>query len=80
MSNEYVTVRNRVTRQVGSVRRRVAEHGIFGKNLEIVPEGSKSYVDLDVLVKANAEPKTVDDLVELEYIDPEEDYEKEDEA
>lgn len=46
MSNEYVTVRNLVTRQVGLVRRRIAEHAIFGKCLEIVPEGTKSHVSL----------------------------------
>lgn len=77
MSNEYVPVRNLVTRQVGKVRRRIAEHDIFGKNLEIVPEGTKSYVSLDELIHGPSEPESIEDLVELEY---ETDYEKEDEA
>lgn len=85
MSNEYVTVRNLVTRKVGQVRRRIAEHAIFGKNLEIVPEGTKSYVSLDELIHGrDLGPKTVDDLDTPEYFELEEeyedDYEKEDEA
>lgn len=83
MSNEYVTVRNKVTRKVGQVRRRIAEHAIFGKVLEIVPEGTKSHVSLDELIHGrDLEPETVDDLVSLEDFEPEEDDydEKEEEA
>lgn len=83
MSNEYVTVRNLVTRKVGQVRRRIAEHAIFGKVLEIVPDGTKSHVSLDELIRGrNFEPETVEDLVALEDFEPEEDEydEKEDEA
>lgn len=72
MSNEYVTIRNRVTRKVGQVRRRIADHPIFGKNLEIVPEGSKSYVSLDELVHGVREPETIEDLVALEDFETEE--------
>lgn len=83
MSNEYVTVRNLVTRKVGQVRRRIAEHAIFGKVLEIVPDGTKSFVSLDELNRGrNPEPETVEDLVALEDFEPEEDEydEKEEEA
>lgn len=82
MSNEYVTVRNKVTRKVGQVRRRIAEHAIFGKNLEIVPEGTKSYISLDELINGPRDPETVEDLVALEDFEPEEDDydEKEEEA
>lgn len=83
MSNEYVTVRNKVTRKVGRLRRRIAEHDYFGRNLEIVPDGTKSHVGLDELIHGtDLEPETVDDLVSLEDFDPEEDEydEKEDEA
>lgn len=81
MSNEIVTVRNLVTRKVGQVRRRIAEHDVLGKNLEIVPDGTKSFVSLDDLVKTHQgrEPETVDDLVKLEDLENIYD-EKEDEA
>jgi len=48
--NEYVTVRNTVTGGVGKVRRWIAEHSLFGKVLEIVPDGTKPTVPLKVLV------------------------------
>lgn len=69
MEKDLVTVRNTVTRQVGVVRRRIAEHPVFGVNLEIVPEGSKSYVSLSDKVDTylGREPQTVEDLVTLEY-------------
>lgn len=58
MNNETVTVRNLVTRKVGKVRRSIAEHPIFGSAFEIVPDGTKSYVDLDELVaKKRPKPK-----------------------
>ena len=44
MNNETVTVRNRITRAVSRVPRRIAEHPIFGAVLEIVPAGSKSII------------------------------------
>lgn len=50
MSNEFVTVRNTVTGRVGEVRRRIAEHVVYGEYLEIVPAGTKSRIDLTELV------------------------------
>ena len=44
--NEYVTVRNTLTRRVGKVRRRVAENAVLGKFLEIVPDETKDFLDL----------------------------------
>lgn len=82
MSNEYVTVRNLVTRKVGQVRRRVAEHAIHGKVLEIVPEGTKSFVPLADLVKERP-PRAVrvkKPKPETEIDTLENNYEKEDEA
>lgn len=49
MNNETVTVRNLVTRKVGKLRRSIAEHPIFGRAFEIVPEGTKSFVKLEEL-------------------------------
>lgn len=48
-----MTVRNLLTKKVGVVRRRIAEHPVFGVQLEIVPEGSKDEVSLDDAVKAS---------------------------
>lgn len=55
--NEYVTVRNTVTGGVGKVRRRIAEHAVFGLHLEIVPDGTKPTVPLKELVDKKR-PKT----------------------
>lgn len=55
--NEYVTVRNTVTGGVGKVRRRIAEHEVFGLHLEIVPDGTKPTVLLTDLVDKKR-PKT----------------------
>ena len=70
MSRDLVTVRNTVTRQVGVVRRNIAEHPVFGVNLEIVPAGSKSYVSISDKVNEylGRNPHTVEDL---EGLDPE---------
>lgn len=58
MNNEIVTVRNLVTRKVGTLRRSIAEHPVFGRAFEIVDDDAKSYVDLDELVeKKRPKPK-----------------------
>lgn len=80
MSNEIVTVRNLVTRKVGQVRRRIADHSIFGKNLEIVPEGTKSHVSLDELIHGVREPETIEDLVALEDFELEDNHDEPEEA
>lgn len=48
--NDYVTVRNTLNGGVTRVRRRIAEHAVFGKHLEIVPDGTKPSVPLSELV------------------------------
>lgn len=50
MSNEYVTVRNLLTKRVGKVRRRIAEKSPV---LEIVPAGTKNFVPLTDLVSGS---------------------------
>lgn len=57
MNNDIVTVRNLVTRKVGKMRRTIAEHPVLGKAFEIVPEGTKSFVDLSELVDRRKKPK-----------------------
>lgn len=73
MKNEFVTVRNTETRRVGQVRRRIAEHPVHGLYLEIVPEGSKSYVDLDELVQARREERPAPEPVEVDHDEEEDD-------
>lgn len=72
MSNEYVTVRNLLTKRVGKVRRRIAEKSPV---LEIVPAGTKNFVPLSDLVSGSGPDieKYVAD------VDPDEDFEQEDE-
>lgn len=72
MKNEFVTVRNTVTRRVGTVRRRIAEHPVHGLYLEIVPSGSKDYVDLDALVQEKREKKPSKPVVEAKIEDEDE--------
>lgn len=62
--NELVTVRNRLNGGVTKVRRNIAEHPIFGANLEIVPPGTKPKVPLKSLNKGEGSTKTT--LVEVE--------------
>lgn len=50
MSNEFVTVRNLLNGGVAKVRPHIANHEVFGKNLEIVPDGTKPNVPLSKLV------------------------------
>lgn len=83
MSNDYVTVKNLETRKVGQVRRRIAEHPILGKHLEIVPEGTKSFVSLPELVtkKSKKQAKVEVEVISTDLETFEDDYnEKEDEA
>lgn len=55
--NELVTVRNLLNGGVARVRRNIAEHPVFGKHLEIVPDGSKPRVPLHELTgKKTAKP------------------------
>lgn len=48
--NELVTVRNTLNGGVARVRRNIADHPVFGKHLEIVPDGTKPNISLKVLV------------------------------
>lgn len=43
MSNELVRVLNTQTGRVGTIRRRLLDHAILGKNLVEVEEGRKPY-------------------------------------
>lgn len=54
--NDLVTVRNLVNGGVAKVRRRIAEHDVFGVHLEIVPDGTKPLVPLTKIVE-DARPK-----------------------
>lgn len=49
--NEIITARNKETRKVGRYPRSLVEHEVLGKYLEEVPFGTKSFVDLDELVR-----------------------------
>lgn len=73
MSNEYVTVRNLKTKRVGRVRRRIAEKSPV---LEIVPEGTKSFVPLTHLVSGTT--PSIEEFVREE--DPIEDFDQEEET
>lgn len=68
--NELVTVRNVINRGVTKIRRSLAEHPVFGKNLEIVPDGTKPFKSLDKLNPKPLAPVEVevteDDLEEEE--------------
>lgn len=67
--NDLVTVRNLVNGGVAKVRRNIAEHPVFGKHLDIVPDGTKPLVPLTKIV-ADARPKPlapVEVEVEDEY-------------
>lgn len=69
MSNEFVTVRNLLNGGVAKVRPHIANHEVFGKNLEIVPDGTKPLVPLSKLV-ADSRPEPLapfEDEVEDEY-------------
>lgn len=46
MSKKIVTVRNKETGRVGEVPEHLALHPVLGKDLEIVPFGTKSRVPL----------------------------------
>lgn len=65
MSNEYVTVRNLITRRVGKVRRLIAERS---PNLEIVPDGTKSFRPLTDIVSGEG-PDIESYVVELDATD-----------
>lgn len=69
MSNEFVTVRNLLNGGVAKVRPHIANHEVFGKNLEIVPDGTKPIVPLSKLVTDSLpEPLApFEDEVEDEY-------------
>lgn len=74
MSNEFVTVRNLLNGGVAKVRPHIANHEVFGKNLEIVPDGTKPLVPLSKLV-ADSRPEPLapfEDEVEDEEYDLEE--------
>lgn len=69
MSNEFVTVRNLLNGGVAKVRPHIANHEVFGKNLEIVPDGTKPLIPLSKLV-ADSLPEPLapfEDEVEDEY-------------
>lgn len=72
--NDLVTVRNRINGGVAKVRRRIAEHDVFGEHLEIVPDGTKPRVPLTKLVDdARPTPKPLAPVqVEVEEDDLEE--------
>lgn len=68
---EIVTVRNVLNRGVTKIRRSLAEHPVFGKNLEIVPDGTKPFKSLEQL---NPEPlDPVEDEVTDDDLEEEED-------
>lgn len=75
MNEEFVTVRNLLNGGIARVRPRIANHPVFGKNLKIVPPGSRPFVPLSELV---ADTRSQDllaptvDEVELENNDLEE--------
>jgi hypothetical protein len=71
MSNEFVTVRNILNGGVAKVRPHIANHEVFGKNLEIVPDGTKPFKSLEELY-----PKPLA-LIEDEVEDEEYDLEEE---
>lgn len=59
--NEMVTVRNRLNGGVTQVYRKIAEHAVFGKNLEIVPDGTKPTIPLtEIVEKAKPRPKAAE--------------------
>lgn len=69
MSSEFVTVRNLLNGGVAKVRPHIANHEVFGKNLEIVPDGTKPLIALSRLV-ADSLPEPLapfGDEVEDEY-------------
>lgn len=63
--NDMVTVRNLLNGGVAVVKRSFAVHEKFGKNLEIVPDGSKPKVSLSKLVD-----KRKDKTVKVEAVEP----------
>ena len=74
MSNEFVTVRNLLNGGVAKVRPHIANHEVFGKNLEIVPAGTKPIVSISKLV-AESRPEPLapfEDEVDDEEYDLEE--------
>lgn len=71
--NELVTVRNTLNGGVAKVRRNIAEHSVFGKHLEIVPDGTKPMIPLSKLVDDSRPKPLVPVEVEVpEYEDLEE--------
>lgn len=70
MSNEFVTVRNLLNGGVAKVRPHIANHEVFGKNLEIVPDGTKPFKSLEELNPKPLAP--IEDEVEDEEYDLEE--------
>lgn len=71
--NELVTVRNTLNGGVAKVRRNIAEHPVFGKDLEIVPDGTKPLIPLTKIVQ-DARPKI---LVPVEVEVDDDDLEEE---
>lgn len=65
MSDEFVTVRNLLNGGVAKVRPHIANHEVFGKNLEIVPDGTKPFKSLEQLNPEPLAPAEVE--VEDEY-------------
>ena len=53
--DNLVTVRNTANGGVTKIKRSLAEHAVFGKHLEIVPDGTKPKVSIDRLVTKQAE-------------------------
>lgn len=64
--NDFVTVRNTLNGGVARVRRRIAEHAVFGLDLEIVPDGTKPSIPLTKIVEdsrpTKPEPEEVEDF------------------
>lgn len=71
MNQEFVTVRNLDTGKVAKVRRKIAEHPLYGLRLEIVSDGSKDLVSLDELVQANRKDEVLDEIEDTPEIDEE---------
>ena len=70
--NDLVTVRNVVNRGVTKIRRSLAEHPVFGRNLEIVPDGTKPFKSLDKL-NPKPLPAIADEVEEYDDLEEEED-------
>lgn len=67
MSKEFVTVRNTRNGGVAKVRPHIATHPVFGKHLEIVPDGTKPLKSLDQLVQEARDVPLIEEVEEYDY-------------